>query len=158
PVSSMKAPRVPEPSSRDTTLMAWVASKSPAAAASVLSLEAASLEAAVLSEEAASLEEAVLSEEVEPQAARLRAIAAAQTKAILRFIRSSSPLHIHFQLGSAAAFTKRSCCGARSLSGRKCILPHPYVVFRPWLGTIQVKVLLNITPFCKDGVKFVKDM
>ena len=57
--------------------MAWVASKSPAAAASVLSLEAASLEAAsleaaVLSEEAASLEEAVLSEEVEPQAARLR--------------------------------------------------------------------------------------
>ncbi|WP_370843057.1 hypothetical protein [Gemmiger formicilis] len=58
PVSSMKAPRVPEPSSREMTVMSWSASKSPAGA-----------------EEAAA-------ESAEPQAARLRASAAAVTAAI----------------------------------------------------------------------------
>ena len=106
PVSSMNAPRVPEPSSRVTTVMAWVASKSPAAssagasssAASLLSAGAASLlEAAVLSEAAVDSEVAVL-----PQAARLRAMAAAQTRAILRFMFRLLPYDSFVQVMPAA--------------------------------------------------------
>ena len=107
PVSSMNAPRVPEPSSRETTVMAWVASKSPAAAssagasssaASLLSAGAASLlEAAVLSEAAVDSEVAVL-----PQAARLRAMAAAQTRAILRFMFRLLPYDSFVQVMPAA--------------------------------------------------------
>ena len=84
PVSSIKAPRVPEPSSREMTVMSWSASKSAAAS---LSAGAASLEAA--SEEAVLSEAAGVESAAElPQAARLIIIAAAVTTAAtdLRFI------------------------------------------------------------------------
>src|SRR5699024_7880576 len=80
PVSSMKALRVPEPSSRVTTVML--------PEAPVLSSEAALLssvvEAAELLSSAAELDS--LLEAVELQAARLRARAAAQIEASTRFI------------------------------------------------------------------------
>ena len=77
PVSSMKAPRVPEPSSREMTVISWSVSKSPAGAASeAASEETASVEAAVLSAAVSAVESA------EPQAARLSARAAAVKAAI----------------------------------------------------------------------------
>ena len=49
PVSSMNAPRVPEPSSREMTVISWSVSKSPVLSAGAASEETASVEAAVLS-------------------------------------------------------------------------------------------------------------
>ena len=80
PVSSMKAPRVPEPSSREMTVISWSVSKSPVlsagAASEAASEETASVEAAVLSAAVSAVESA------EPQAARLSARAAAVKAAI----------------------------------------------------------------------------
>ena len=123
PVSSMKAPRVPEPSSRVMTVMSWSVSKSEASVASADSEAASLVEAAVLSEEAAVLSEeaAVLSEAVLPQAARLSAMLAASTEATteVRFITVSSPF-----LPNLSMYLWWFCCSLSS--GSRFIVPRRF--------------------------------